>query len=467
TPAVHQKVVVFAFENRTWSDVGGTQFDPQAMPYLHSLATQCATFADYTEPDTSQNSATQYVGTAAGNTANTVRDDCSPSSTCRSIQNNIFRQTRLAGKIPRSFVEGATAPCSASANAAKHVGALYFFGTYTDGSGAHNDHDYCTSEVRPYSEFDPNALPNFSFVTPTLCNDGHDCGNSTVDTWAAANVQPVLNSAAYKAGNVTVFIWYDEDHPVPNMKIGLHVTTGVRTTAIDYRTELHTWEDLLGVPRIDTVAPWNAQIVALPPIATALSQTIKWTATDNTGVKSYDVRFRWAPYNSSSYGNYATLKSATPATTATLTGTAGRTYCVSVRARDAAGNVGNYGPQSCVGFPVDERTMTAAGTWSKLSSSLYYASTAMSSTTAGSTLKLSVDYRRLYLIATKCSGCGTVNVYRGSTLLKSVSLNSSSTVFRVPFGIEASSTVQSGTVTIKQASAGHKVTIEGLGVDLG
>ena len=104
TPAVQQKVVVFAFENRSWSDVGGTQF--QSMPYLHSLATQCTTYADYTEPDTSQNSATQYVGTAAGSTANTVRDDCSPSPTCQSTQDNIFRQVRVAGKVPRSVCRG-------------------------------------------------------------------------------------------------------------------------------------------------------------------------------------------------------------------------------------------------------------------------------------------------------------------------------------------------------------------------
>jgi hypothetical protein len=245
-------VVVFSFENRTWSSVGGTQF--QGMPYLNSLAKQCSTFADYTEPNTSQNSASQYVGQAAGSTANSVLNDCSPSATCQSTQDNIFRQVRRAGLVPRSYVEGATSGCSASGNAAKHISALYFFGTYTDAGVTHNDHDFCTSEVRPSSEFNPNALPDFSFVTPTLCNDGHDCPNSTVDTWASTNVQAVLNSAAYKAGQVTVFIWYDEDHPVPNMQIGLHVKAGVNTTPIDYCSTLRAWEDLAGVGHIACAA---------------------------------------------------------------------------------------------------------------------------------------------------------------------------------------------------------------------
>ena len=80
--ARHQKVVVFSFENRTWTGVGGTQF--QSMPYLNGLARQCSTFSDYTEPDPSQNSATQYVGTVTGSTANTVLNDCTPSASCNS-----------------------------------------------------------------------------------------------------------------------------------------------------------------------------------------------------------------------------------------------------------------------------------------------------------------------------------------------------------------------------------------------
>jgi hypothetical protein len=146
----------------------------------------------------------------------------------------------------RSYVEGATTPCSASGNAVKHVGAMYFYGTY----GSHNDHDYCTTEVRPYAEFDPNHLADFSFITPTLCHDGHDCGNDTVNSWAAANVQPVLDSTAYKAGRVTVFIWYDEDHPVPNLQIGLHARPGVEQTPIDYGSTLGAWESLLGLAHI-------------------------------------------------------------------------------------------------------------------------------------------------------------------------------------------------------------------------
>lgn len=248
-PARYDHVVVFSFENRTWSNVG-LGFSSSAMPYLHSLAAQCSYFSDWTETNTSQSSLTQYIGETSGvNNPNTV-NDCNPSTTCRSTDDNIFRQVRVAGGTAINYVEGATTGCSASGNAAKHVPNLYYFGSYTDASGTHSDHDFCNTEVRPYTEFDPNNLPTYAFITPTLCNDGHDCGDATVDAWASTNIQRVLDSAAYKAGTVAVFVWYDEDHPVPNLQIAptSHKGNITQTGIGSHAAMLKTIEDLLGVP---------------------------------------------------------------------------------------------------------------------------------------------------------------------------------------------------------------------------
>ena len=111
------------------------------------------------------------------------------------------------------------------------------------------DRAHCSAQVRPFSEFKPSHLPNFAFVSPTLCNDGHDCDNATVDRWAKAHVPPVLNSPAYKAGKVAVFIWYDEDHPVPNLWITPTATRGAHTLAgAGYAGTLRAWESMLGFP---------------------------------------------------------------------------------------------------------------------------------------------------------------------------------------------------------------------------
>ncbi len=240
-PAQYQKVVVFSFENRNWSQVGGVGFGATAMPYAHALASSCAHFSAWTEANTAQNSATQYVSQGQGDTNHTVLSDCQPSATCNSQSDNIFRQVRAAGKTAINYVEGATTACSASGNAAKHVPALYYWGA--------DDQSFCTTQVRPYSEFDPNTLADFSFITPTQCNDGHDCANATVDTWMQQNIAPVIASADYQAGNVLIEIWYDEDSPAPNVYIAPTAHAGPLATAgIGYASTLKLWEEVLGVP---------------------------------------------------------------------------------------------------------------------------------------------------------------------------------------------------------------------------
>jgi hypothetical protein len=234
------------------------------MPYLHSLATQCPTFADYTEPDPTQNSATQYVGTTQGSNIDTVRNDCTPSVTCNSLVDNVFRQVRVKGMTARSFVEGATTGCSASGNAAKHIPALYYWGDYSDATGAHNDSSYCSAEVRPFSELDPNNLPSFSFVTPTLCNDGHDCPNSTVDEWARAHVGAILAGDDYRAGTTAVFVLWDEDFPVPNLVVAPSARPGPRPGSASHAAALKTIEELLGL----SVLP-QGQLVGAPDLRTS------------------------------------------------------------------------------------------------------------------------------------------------------------------------------------------------------
>jgi hypothetical protein len=235
-PAHYDHVVVFAFENRTWDAVGGGGF--AGMPYLNALARNCSWFSDWIESDTTQNSGTQYVSQFQGDLNHTVRDDCSPSPTCGSVADNFFRQARTAGLTAINYVEGATSPCSAAGNAVKHVPAMYFQGA--------DDAAHCAEQVRPYTEFDVAHLPDFAFVTPTLCNDGHDCWNDVVDDWARTNIGAVLDSDAYRQGRTLVQVWYDEDRPVPNLYIAPSAHSGPLPAA-GYASTLRLWQDALGL----------------------------------------------------------------------------------------------------------------------------------------------------------------------------------------------------------------------------
>jgi phosphatidylinositol-3-phosphatase len=238
-PAHYTSVVVFAFENRTWSTVGGAGFG--SMHYLRARAAECAYFAHWRETDVQQNSLTQYVGQVTGARQAGTVNDCEPSKTCSTRADNIFRQARRAGLAAVNYVEGATKRCSADGNAAKHIPELYMWGA--------DDRAHCAQQVRPLSQMDPEHLPAFAFVTPTLCNDGHDCDNATVDAWAHDHVEAVIHSAAYRAGRVAVFVWYDEDSPVPNLWITPTATPGVHgLVGAGAASTLAAWESMLGLP---------------------------------------------------------------------------------------------------------------------------------------------------------------------------------------------------------------------------
>jgi len=251
-PATYQHIVVVMEENRMWSEVGGVGFGDPTMAYLHSLAQQCTTFEDWAETNRGQNSLTQYVGLTSGADNPRTVNDCSPSASCTSTDDNVFRQVRVSGGTARSFVEGATTGCSAAGNAAKHVPALYFSGDYTDPAGAtHNDHDFCDAEVRPLTELDVDHLPTFAVITPDLCNDGHDCTNDKVDAFARTWVAKILHSPTYAAGKTAVMVLYDEDHPVANLLIAPTANPGPNATpGAGHAAMLKTWEEMLGLPTI-------------------------------------------------------------------------------------------------------------------------------------------------------------------------------------------------------------------------
>ena len=55
------------------------------------------------------------------------------------------------------------------------------------------------------------TLPAFSFVTPDLCHDTHDCSVTTGDAWLQSWFAKILASPTYLAGRTVVFVVWDEN----------------------------------------------------------------------------------------------------------------------------------------------------------------------------------------------------------------------------------------------------------------
>ena len=106
------------------------------------------------------------------------------------------------------------------------------------------------------------------WITPNLLDDGHDpqtdpvTGLHQADTWLSHEVPKILASPGYQAGGV-LFITWDEaegrngDDPdqIPMIILSPRLKHAGMTsaTALNHGSYLATVEDLLGLPRLETV----------------------------------------------------------------------------------------------------------------------------------------------------------------------------------------------------------------------
>lgn len=204
--------------------------------------------------------------------------------------------------------------------------------------------------------------------------------------------------------------------------------------------------------------------------------TVSWnTATDNlSGIFGYDVRYREAPYDGDLGGFVpwhdasGTKKLATTtATSASLNGTPGTTYCFSARSTDGAGNASPYGAEGCTAVPVDNPTFKHRGKWAKRTGAGYYLNTFSRTKQRGARLTLpGVQAKVLSIIVSKCGQCGIINVFFKGKRVKRINLRSQALLRqKLRFvTLKTLGSVQTGTVRVTVVSKRKLVIIEGLGV---
>lgn len=235
------------------------------------------------------------------------------------------------------------------------------------------------------------------------------------------------------------------------------MTKGTHEVRVRDRTTSAIEGAQTGVNVTTTVAPPTASMTALPLYRTTLAVPLAWSGT---GAVSYDVRYRRAAWNGG-FGAPVVWKWATAATSGTFTAAKGYTYCFSARSRAASGGVSAWTAETCTTTPIDDRSLTATGTWTRGTGTAYFDGTFSRSTTAGDRLtRTNARYKRLVLVATTCPTCGTVAVYAGSTLLKEVSLYSATTVNQKRLTVRTYAALQSGTVSVRVKSG--KAIVDGL-----
>jgi acid phosphatase len=49
-------------------------------------------------------------------------------------------------------------------------------------------------------------LPNYSFIVPNLCNDGHSCPISTSDPWLQTNIDPLIKNPVFQKDGLLIIV---------------------------------------------------------------------------------------------------------------------------------------------------------------------------------------------------------------------------------------------------------------------
>jgi phosphatidylinositol-3-phosphatase len=197
-------------ENEEYSSVIG---NPSAS-YQNQLASRYALAGSYYA--VAHPSLPNYLALVAGSTFG-VTSDCLPDQ-C-SLPAGVTTLAALLdsrGLTWKEYAESMPAPCSQTESTdglyfPKHSPFVYF-GSITGDNGTGTPSSYCDSHVVSFAQFwtDLGAgdLPNFSFVTPNICDDAHSCPLAMGDQWLSTVVPRIVNSTSF--GTTALFIVYDE-----------------------------------------------------------------------------------------------------------------------------------------------------------------------------------------------------------------------------------------------------------------
>jgi hypothetical protein len=214
----------------------------------------------------------------------------------------------------------------------------------------------------------------------------------------------------------------------------------------------------------DRAGPVSTVAAPTPRRQTTTTFLASWSGTDTwSHVADYDVRYRSASFNER-FGPKVRWQTATTSTSAEFTGEPGYTYCLAARARDAFSFVGPWSAERCAAAPVDDRSLTARGGWTRETGTGHYLGTSTSSRRHGAVLELAgVQARRLGLVATRMPGGGSVSVSLNGRTLRTASLDSDTVDEKQLVYVRRFPTVRTGDLTIRVVSpTGRPVSIDGI-----
>jgi hypothetical protein len=239
---------------------------------------------------------------------------------------------------------------------------------------------------------------------------------------------------------------------------GPQPTVTVDQEALDNAGTGGAWNHLLsGTPGVRTTGPAGYGTTA------GRARFTYQGSISSSAVSTYDVRWRKARWDGT-YGAW-TRPSGWQRTTALgqpLGLKGGWTSCVSVRARNRAGQLSSWSGARCLSRALDDRRLSPSAGWSAGTGGTWYQDTIRSTKRKGATLtRTGVRVRRIGVVATTCPKCGRVAVLVDGRRVGTVNLRST-TYHRSQVRMLPALKRERGTVTLRVRSSGLLVQVDGL-----
>jgi hypothetical protein len=248
-PRVWRHVIWIWLENKAYGKVVGSD----DAPFLTQLARDCGLATNYSA--VSHPSLPNYLAATSGRTYGIIDDE--PPAAHQIGQPSIFDRLAAAGRTWRAYNESMPSNCALTDSgryAVKHNPAAY----YLLSRRACTRWDVplgTTSSGQLLSDLRERRLAAFSFVTPDLCNDVHDCPVSTGDAWLESWVPRIVASPQYQSGTTLLVVTFDESDSDPNRVPTIVVSRSTRpgtssATPLNHYSLLKTTEQLLGLRQL-------------------------------------------------------------------------------------------------------------------------------------------------------------------------------------------------------------------------
>jgi phosphatidylinositol-3-phosphatase len=175
-------VVIIVMENAEYDEVIGSSQAPyvNALARRYGLATQSFAITHPSLPN--------YLALTSGSTHG-VSSDCTD---CHVAATNIVDQLEAARISWRAYLEDVPSPCFRGAGAGGYAKKHNPFIYYDDVARSPSRCRQLVGFGRLGADLRSGRLPTYSWITPNLCDDGHDCGVGAGDRFLARSVPSIL-----------------------------------------------------------------------------------------------------------------------------------------------------------------------------------------------------------------------------------------------------------------------------------